>query len=266
MNPILPKGISSSTFEKFILSLADDELILGHRDSEWTGYAPILEEDIAFSNIAQDEIGHSLAWYTLHQEITGTDPDALVFKRTANEFKCCRFVEYPKGDFACTVIRQYFFDIAEQVKLESLLNSSIGPLVHIAERLLKEEAYHRLHSETLLAGLGNATPESSQRMQAAVDFAFPQALGMFENIDSENELIAGNVFKGNEALMNDWLHIIVPAIVSVDLKVPVEHRQGILNPLCAPEVGGRHGIHTVHLKALVDDLQSVISTAPEAKW
>ena len=86
MNHTLPPGLSANALQRFILNLADDELILGHRDSEWTGYAPILEEDIAFSNIAQDEIGHSLVWYTLYEELAGVDPDTMVFRRKWRDF------------------------------------------------------------------------------------------------------------------------------------------------------------------------------------
>ena len=262
----LPTGISSNSLEQYILGLADDEMILGHRDSEWTGYAPILEEDIAFSNIAQDEIGHSLVWYTLYQEVTGKEPDAMVFRRNWSDFVCCRFVEYPKGDFAYTVVRQFLFDIAEQMRLESLIASSFEPFAQIAGRLLKEETYHRLHSESLLKGLGDATPESAQRMQAALDVAFPQALGMFEIIESEHELISGNVITGNEMMLDEWLGVVVPIISSVSLKLPVKSEHGSLKPSCVAELGGRRGIHTSHLKSLVDDLQKVYSIAPEAKW
>ncbi len=262
----LPAGVSPQSLEMFVLGLADDELILGHRDSEWTGYAPILEEDIAFSNIAQDEIGHSLVWYTLYQELTGKTPDEMVFRRIWSDFTCCRFVEYPKGDFAYTVVRQYLFDIAEQCRLESLTSSSFEPLSQIAARLLKEEAYHRLHSESLLNRLGDATPESSTRMQSAIDLAFPQALGMFEIVETEKELVAGNVVKGNGLILDEWLGIIAPALSSVSLKLPVKVQDGKIRPSCAAEFGGRDGKHTPHLKSLVDDLQKVFSMAPEGKW
>lgn len=266
MKPSVPPNVSSKTLERFILSLADDELVLGHRDSEWTGYSPILEEDIAFSNIAQDEIGHSLVWYTLHQDISGLDPDAMVFKRIYEDFRCCRFVEYPKGDFAYTVVRQFLFDVAEEVRLRSLSSSSYEPLARAAERILKEETYHRLHSQSLLARLGDATPESSRRMQAAVDVAFPQALGIFEPLEGENELTAGGVFSGNADLLGQWLHSIKPAVYGVSLKLPVKTENGKDVPLCQPEFGGRSGSHTPYLKSLVDDLQKVFRMAPEAKW
>jgi ring-1,2-phenylacetyl-CoA epoxidase subunit PaaC len=266
MSHQLPKGVSSIALEQYILNLADDELILGHRDSEWTGYAPILEEDIAFSNIAQDEIGHSLVWYTLFQELTGKEPDAMVFKREWSDFTCCRFVEYPKGDFAYTVVRQYLFDIAEHVRLSSLTQSSFEPMASIAERLLKEEAYHRLHSETLLNRLGDATPESSCRMQAALEVAFPQALGMFESTRYEGELVVGGAITENAALSEKWLGMIELAMSSVSLKLPVTSEGGTLRTSCAPDAGGREGKHTSYLKSVVEDLQKVYGMAPEAKW
>lgn len=261
-----PEGVSQKTLEKFVLSLADDELILGHRDSEWTGHAPILEEDIAFSNIAQDELGHSLVWFSLYQELTGTEPDAMAFRRSWNDFACCHFVEYPKADFGYTVVRQYLFDTAEQVRLESLLKSSFEPFARIAERLLKEESYHRLHSESLLKRLGNATPESSKRMQMAVDAAFPQSLGVFEILDSENELVDSGVYEGNAILLDEWLESVVPTLHSVDLILPVVANTGRFKVTCRPDFGGRRGDHTAHLKALVDDLQMVHKMAPEAQW
>jgi len=262
----LPSGISSRAIEQFVLALADDELILGHRDSEWTGYAPILEEDIAFSNIAQDEIGHSLVWFTLYQELTGEEPDAMVFRREWSKFTCCRFVEYPKGDFAYSVVRQYLFDIAEQVRLESLSTGSFEPLARLAERLLKEEAYHRLHSGSLLNRLGDATIESSRRMQVALDTAFPQALGMFEATEHEYQLVSARIVDDSETIRDRWLDAVVPAISSASLKIPVKTIDGKLKPLCVPETGGRRGLHTKYLEMLVEDLQKVYSMAPEAKW
>src|SRR3972149_8426617 len=101
----------------YLIALADDELILGHRDSEWTGHAPILEEDIAFANIALDEIGHARLWYELAADLIGEDkntfPDKKVFFRPAQEFSCLQFVELPKGDWAFSMLRQYLFDAFE---------------------------------------------------------------------------------------------------------------------------------------------------------
>jgi ring-1,2-phenylacetyl-CoA epoxidase subunit PaaC len=252
--------------QTLLLALADDELMLGHRDSEWTGYGPLLEEDIAFSNIAQDELGHSLVWFTMLEQLTGRSPDAMAFEREWNEFTCCRFVTYPKGDFAYTVVRQYLFDVAEQVRLQSFTRSSYLPIKEASVKILREEAYHLMHTQGLLERLGDATEESHQRMQAAVDAAFPQALGMFEKMDGEDELITAGVFEGNKSLQGEWLKRVIPFLNGATLSVPVKDPNGSCVFQSPPDFGGRKNNHTEHLKPLVDDLQSVYQIAPGAKW
>jgi ring-1,2-phenylacetyl-CoA epoxidase subunit PaaC len=262
----IPQGVSRNSLHAFILALADDELVLGHRDSEWTGYAPILEEDIAFSNIAQDELGHALIWYSLYGQLGGKDPDAMGFEREWKDFTCCRFVTYPKGDFAYTVVRQFLFDVAEEERLKLLKGSSFAPFVEIAEKISREEAYHILHTQGLVERLGDATEESHRRMQFAVDAAFPQALGMFERIDGEDELAAAKVFVGNKVVQNEWLYRVVPVLQKSSLTVPVEGSNGSYNPACVPDLGGRKKQHTEFLNKLVEDMQSVYRSIPKAKW
>lgn len=259
-------NIDQKAVEEFLVALADDELILGHRDSEWTGYSPILEEDIAFSNIAQDEMGHALAFYTLHEQLTGKTPDQMGFERDWREFRCCRFVSYPKGDFAYTVVRQFLYDAAEQVRLEALRSSSYSPLKEVAEKMLLEERYHILHSQSLLERLGDATEESHNRMQKAVDVAFPQALGMFEPLQREEILMQQKVFVGNAELKERWLHKVVPVVTNATLVVPADHSNGKFMLKCTADDGGRTGNHTEHLKHLVDDMQSVYRLVPNGKW
>ncbi len=252
--------------QSLLLAMADDELMLGHRDGEWTGYAPILEEDIAFSNVAQDELGHSLVWYTLHQHLTGKDPDAMAFERAWNEFTCCRFVTYPKGDFAYAVVRQYLFDEAEQVRLNAFADSTYLPIKEASVKILREEAYHLMHSQGLVERLGDATEESHRRMQTAVDAAFPQALGMFEKLDGEDELIAAGIFPGNRDLQAEWLKRVVPVLNGATLAVPVKDPNGSCVIHASPDLGGRKKNHNERLKQLVDDLQAVYRIAPGAKW
>ncbi|MCZ6776798.1 MAG: phenylacetate-CoA oxygenase subunit PaaC [Ignavibacteria bacterium] len=266
MSAEIPSNLPAEAIRKLLLAFADDELMLGHRDSEWTGHAPILEEDIAFSNIAQDELGHSLVWYTLLEQLTGRSPDSMAFERTWNEFTCCHFVAYPRGDFAYTVVRQYLHDAAEQVRLSSLGQSSYSELKDVAAKLLPEESYHLMHSQGLVERLGDATEESHSRMQAAVDAAFPQALGLFENLDGEENLVSANVFPGNEHLRTKWLEKVVPVLDAASLQAPVEAKNGRIEISCEPDYGGRHRSHTAHLKELVQDLQKVYRMAPSAKW
>lgn len=252
-----PAGTPKEALAQFLLALADDELMLGHRNAEWTGHAPILEEDIAFSNIAQDELGHSLLWYTLHEQLAGKSPDVMAFERHWQDFTCCRLVTYPRGDFAYTVVRQYLFDEAEYVRLKALESSSWIPLRDIASKLLREEAYHLLHVKGLVTRLGDATEESHHRMQVAVDRAFPQALGIFEQLQSEEDVVGAGIFPGNSALEKAWMEAVTPVLRSVSLTIPQSH---------AADRGGRRGNHTDHLRELVADLQSVYSLAPGAKW
>jgi ring-1,2-phenylacetyl-CoA epoxidase subunit PaaC len=262
----LPAGFPREQLLRFLLSLADDELMLGHRNSEWTGHSPILEEDIAFSNIAQDELGHSLVWYTLYEEYTGTPPDTMAFVRNWQDFTCCRLVTCPKGDFAYTVVRQYLFDEAELVRLSTFEGSTFTPFKDIAGKLLREEAYHLMHVKGLVTRLGDATEESHHRMQSAVDAAFPQALGIFETLDGENDLVRAGVFPGNPPLQQEWLRRVVPVLVSASLRPPVMAQNGTIALQCTPDIGGRQKKHTEYMKQLVDDLQLVYRIAPEAKW
>lgn len=254
---------SNAPLIELLTALADDELILGHRDSEWTGHAPILEEDIAFSNIAQDEVGHSLIWYHLLEALTGQTPDQAAFLRPARDFRCCRFVSYPKGDFAYTVVRQYLFDEAEQVRIAAFNESSYEPLRLAAAKILPEEAYHLLHTKGLVDRLGKATEESHRRMQAAVDAAFPQALGLFEDLSSEEHLVGSGVFPGHRELHRRWFARVVPVLKAATLYPPLDTAGRILSD---PDLGGRKGAHTPYLLEAVSDLQRVYTSEPGAAW
>jgi ring-1,2-phenylacetyl-CoA epoxidase subunit PaaC len=261
-----PPQFPHEALSELLISLADDELLLGHRDSEWTGHSPILEEDIAFSNIAQDELGHSLLWYTLNEALTGRSPNSMAFERPWTEFTACRFVTYPKDDFAYTVVRQYLFDAAEEVRLGAFAGSSYASLKEMSGKLLREEAYHVMHSQGLVERLGNATEESHRRMQAAVDSAFPQALGIFESLDREDELVRAGIFPGNSKLRDEWLNVVVPVLSRASLRVPAELRDGRCQVSCTADAGGRRRSHTNDLKELIEDLQAVYRLVPGGKW
>ena len=258
---------TSSPVATLLLAMADDELVLGHRNAEWTGHSPILEEDIAFSNIAQDEIGHSLIWYTEYAKLVGgTSPDSLAFVRPWDEFTCARFVSYPKGDFAYTVVRQFFFDIAEELRLRSFASSTSEFLRNASAKILKEEAYHRLHTQGLVERLGDATEESHRRMQAAVTAAFPQALGLFEPLANEADLVRDKIMAANSSLAPQWIEAVVPVLRSVSLTASVSGVPGAFSSTAAADKGGRRGEHVQDLKQLVGDLQSVYRLVPGGAW
>jgi ring-1,2-phenylacetyl-CoA epoxidase subunit PaaC len=157
-----------------LLQLADDELVLGWRNSEWTGIAPFLEEDVAFSSIAQTEIGHARAWYELAAKELGTDADALAFDRAPEEYLCAPLVEMRMvDDWARTIARHWLYETADCIRIQVLLNSIDREIAGLAEKIDREEAYHRMHAEMWAERL-----HDEPRFREAVDELWPYALGL----------------------------------------------------------------------------------------
>jgi ring-1,2-phenylacetyl-CoA epoxidase subunit PaaC len=132
---------------RILLELADDELVIGWRDSEWTGIAPTLEEDVAFSSIAQNEIGHARAAYELAARELATTADELAFDRSPDEYLCAPLVELRLLDWAHTIARRYLYEQADRVRIESLMRSTDAEIAGLATKIDREEAYHRMHAE-----------------------------------------------------------------------------------------------------------------------
>lgn len=239
-----------------LLAMADDELILGHRNSEWTGHAPILEEDIAFANIAQDEIGHAATWYGLLNTITGQDPDELVFFRDAGAYRNIQMVELPKGDWAFTMLRQYLFDEAEAVRLAALETSRYGPLAQAAAAIRPEETYHLRHTGLWVRRLGQGTQESRRRMQAALDGLWPFAFQMFVPLPQESRLVENGYIPAVGDLSQAWQERVGRVLAECGLRMP-----GASAPatLCRDD-------HTPHLVELLAQMQQVARLDPQAEW
>ena len=158
-----------------LLSIADDELIVGWRDSEWTGVAPTLEEDVAFSSIAQNEIGHARALYELVAVALSTDADALAFDRAPGNYRCAPLVQLHLLEWSHTIARRYLYEEADRLRIEALMASDDAELAGLAAKIDREEVYHRLHAELWAARL-----HDEPRFTAAVDELWPYALGMLE--------------------------------------------------------------------------------------
>jgi ring-1,2-phenylacetyl-CoA epoxidase subunit PaaC len=157
-----------------LLSLADDELILGWRNSEWTGIAPFLEEDVAFSSIAQTEIGHARAWYELAVRELGTDADSLAFDREPQEYRCAPLVELRMADdWARTIARHWLYETADSIRIQVLINSVDGDIRGLAEKIDREETYHRMHAEMWAERLHH-----EPAFRAAVDDLWPAAVAL----------------------------------------------------------------------------------------
>jgi ring-1,2-phenylacetyl-CoA epoxidase subunit PaaC len=162
-----------------LLKLADDELILGWRNSEWTGIAPFLEEDVAFSSIAQTEIGHARALYELAAQELGTTADELAFDRAPDEYRCAPLVELRLvPDWARTIARHWLYESADAIRIEALKASDEKAVAGLAAKIDREEVYHRIHADMWARQL-RESPER-ERFEAAVAELWPQALGLVE--------------------------------------------------------------------------------------
>jgi ring-1,2-phenylacetyl-CoA epoxidase subunit PaaC len=158
-----------------LLEIADDELVLGWRDSEWTGIAPSLEEDVAFSSIAQNEIGHARALYELAARDLGTTADELAFDRAPEEYRCAPLVELRRLDWAHTIARHWLYETADELRLAALAASGDDEVAGLAAKMDREEVYHRMHAQMWADRL-----RGEERFEAAVDELWPYALGVLD--------------------------------------------------------------------------------------
>lgn len=248
-----------SAIKELLYKMADDLLIIGHRNSEWTGLGPILEEDIAFSSMAQDKIGQAGALFEILHQLGEDEPDTNAFMRDANKMHCAQFVELPNGEYDFSVMRHFLYDHADQLRFEMLANSSFEPLAQVAKKIKGELKYHVFHANTWVVKLGNGTEESKARMQTALNESWNYALGMFEEGDFEKELQNDNIFEGEETLKNRWMANIIPFIEKANLKIPNTKTWD-------PILGGRKGYHTDYLQQLVEEMGEVFRLDPTAQW
>jgi ring-1,2-phenylacetyl-CoA epoxidase subunit PaaC len=163
-----------------LLAMADDELILGWRNSEWTGIAPFLEEDVAFSSIAQNEIGHARALYELAAAELGTTADELAFDREPADYRCAPLVQLRRLEWARTIARHWLYESADEIRLAALKGSDDLEIAGLAAKMDREEAYHRIHADMWVDRL-LATDEGRERLEEAVDELWPYALGVLDD-------------------------------------------------------------------------------------
>jgi len=279
---------------ELLLALADDEFVTGYTNSEWTGIAPLLEEDLAFSSLAQDELGHARLLYQLLSELQIADcrlqiaskpnlqsaiynlqsptsyppsPDAIAYGRGPSGFRNARLVERPRGDWAYSVSRQFLYDTADYVRLESLCRSAYAPLADAAASIIREEKYHLLHAHTWLERLASGSAQARERQRAAFDALWPDALGLFEPLESETELVeAGSLPDTFANLQDRWLSSIAAPLRRLELPFPFVEHGGGWDILIAPAYGGRRGQHSEHFRQLHADITGVYRLDPHAAW
>lgn len=243
----------------YLLRLADDRLVLGHRLSEWCGHGPILEEDIALANVALDLIGEATALYKLAGEAEGQGrtEDALAYFRDAVDFRNALLVELPKGDFAVTIVRQFFFSVYSLLQMEALSKSSNAELAGIAAKTVKEARYHVRHSGQWVVTLGDGTEESHQRAQRAVNDLWRYTGELFIADDVDREAVAADVGVDPSTLADAWRAQVSEVLERATLTVPT---------VAYMQRGGRDGKHTEHLGHMLDEMQIVARSHPGASW
>jgi ring-1,2-phenylacetyl-CoA epoxidase subunit PaaC len=178
---------------ELLLTMADDEFVVGFRDSEWTGIAPMLEEDVAFSSLAQDEIGHARLLYEMRCALTGENADRLAFHRQPAEYRHASLLDQQRQGWGFTITRRWLYDTADSVRLAALANSSLTPLADIVAKIRREERYHLMHLDAWLERLGTHHGRPRGKVLAALKQLAPVALSVFAPLAGERKLVAAGV-------------------------------------------------------------------------
>lgn len=255
--PDAPPAARDPGLRLLLLAAADDELIIGHRHSEWTGFAPDIESDVALSSIAQEEMGHARVLYEQVAALDGTDADRLAFGRGPEAFHNAVLLERPNGDWAFTVMRAWLYDQADAVRLAALAGSPLGALAALARTLQREEKYHLLFSDAWVVRLARSGPDGLAHVQAALTSAWPDAAGLFEAPPEVEAMVeTGRLQPGPAEQAARWERTVRARLAELGLEVPASGARR----------GGRVGGHTPDLSALLDEMTSVWRTDPAARW
>ena len=243
----------------YALRRADDSLVLGHRLSEWAGRAPMLEEDMALSNIGLDLIGQARLLYSYAAEVeaAGNDEDKYAYLRDAHQWRNVLLAEQPNGDFANTIIRQLFYSAFADPYWRAMMASKDAMLAAIAAKSEKESAYHLRHSAEWVIRLGDGTAESHARAQAAVDDLWAYSGELFEVDAAERWLIEQGAIVDPESLRAGWSKTVRDVLGEAALAAPASSWM---------QSGGRSGRHSEHLGHLLSQLQYLQRTYPGATW
>lgn len=246
---------------ELLLSVADDKFMLGHRNSDWTGLAPILEEDIAFSSMSQDELAHASALYEMVAQLQGTKADRLAFGRKPEEYRCAQIVELSDGfDWAKAICRNFFCDHFDRLRLGRLSRSRYTPLAQLAGRLAAEEQIHVEHVDSWMRRLGRGGEEAGRRMQAALDALEPLAGALLEPTEGLELLEAEEIYpQAAPGMFQQWSAELASVAGEAGLTLA-------LQPIPADTVGSRHGRHSEGFLPLLDELTEVYRLEPEAAW
>ena len=244
---------------RYLLRLGDDSLILGQRLAEWCGHGPILEEDIAMTNISLDLIGQAMSIldYAGVVEEKGRDCDKLGLLRFEKEYVNVLLVEQPNGDFGDTLMRQFLFDAFRKPLYERLVNSSDKQLAAIADKSLKETRYHLKHSSEWIIRLGDGTEESHTRVQNSLDILWRYSFELFYSDEVETELTASGILPDLSGIRSEWEATVNSVFQQATITIPSHNWKF---------EGGRLGRHSEHFGHLLSELQYMQRAYPNSQW
>jgi ring-1,2-phenylacetyl-CoA epoxidase subunit PaaC len=242
-----------------LLALADDELVIGYWDSEWTGIAPQLEEDVAMSSLATDELGHARAFYTLLGELTERDPDAIAYDRAVADLRHARIVDHPRTDWAFSIARRWLYDTADAVRLEALAESTYQPLAELVAKVRREERYHLLHADSWLRRLAAGDAVARGHLVKAWSTLVDDGPTVFAPLPGEEALVeAGILTAPLDDLAGRW--IAQADAVATELGLPRPRRS-----TAASRTRGRLD-HSADFEWLWSAITSVRRLDPAATW
>lgn len=277
----------SESLISVLTALGDDELVLGHRHSEWTGFAPHIEEDVAFSSIAQDEIGHAAALYSLVAGLTGDSADRIALGRDKSGYRNAILCERGNGDWAFTLARHWLYDHADELRLQALEDSAHQDLAALATKMRREERYHLLHADTWLKRVAQGPVEGRKRLADGVMQAFGSSLALFEPFEHEDEAVKeGWLPVPSAELRERFVRFATQELDTLGLPTAVvrhaeegaEFVASSSGDLIATEgaeatpsdgddgMGGRRGRRTSDFDALWEDMTAMYRTNPGATW
>jgi len=281
-----------------LLALADDDLILGHRHSEWTGWVPHLEEDLAFSSIAQDEMAHARLLYGLALDELGQgwDEDRLALGRSPEGYRNAVLCERPNRDWGFSLARQFLYDTADDERTAALLGSSWKELAEVLALVRTEEAYHLDHARTWFRRLAEGPVAAREHLAGGLEASLAEALAIFEPLPGEEELVASGALPvSNRELLNAWLARVGEELEAASLDYVLERHApvGELVPTASGEIeetpsfavpgvarvdgrwvhrgdfagsGGRRGRHSEDFASLWEDMTGLYRAYPGATW
>lgn len=244
----------------YLLRLGDNALILSQQLSQLCGKGPALEEDMALTNVALDLLGQTRLWFSYAAELenAGRDEDDIAFMRDAHDFRNCLLVEQPNGNYADTMMRQFFFDTWHYFQLLELTKASDPRIVEVAQKSIKEVTYHLRRSGDLIVRLGDGTAESHKKTQAAADALWMYTGEMFQYDAVDKAMVAAGIAPASELLRAAFLEHVAEIFAEATLVMPA--------PDAWMQKGGKQGTHTEHLGFILAEMQFLQRAYPGAEW